>query len=620
MSEPTSKGQELCREIEERMSELLDGTAHSDPRAYARAQALYDHVAECDRCRDARHDAERATELVASAGKDFALPAGFEERLGQALDGAAAGEAAGKTELSAGTAPKTEAMPAAPTAPVEAKPATEAVSAVLTGDEPKPIEDKFAALSGASSGAAAAVPAGEGGAKVVSLLGRLRRPRNALAVSLACALAAAAVVAVVVRPGGSKGTGALAGSGSWQGKVVKVSRAAGGQGGLELCDAAQKSCKPLDGGERFEAGSVLRTDDRTRAYVELDDGTRLALDRSTRWDVGASGERRAKLEAGAVVADVAHLEGSSARIDLPSGYLEVLGTKFALRALGESVAVDVSRGAVKLVDAQGRSSSVRAGEEGRVYPGMAPYASGASALGEALTWSENDPNEPSSDNAVRGLGELRAKKPGTEEEKKGAVRLTSHQVKVRIVDGFARTEVEEVFTNTTGEVLEGIYRFPMPPDAQIERLALEVDGKYEEGAFVDREKAAAIWRGAIQNAAPKSKPLQEEIVWVPGPWRDPALLEWQRGGRFELKIYPIPKQGSRKVVLGYTQVVKPTGRVMRYVYPLAHDASGALRVDDFGVDAQVRGHDKSFGVSTQGYAFASTPAGADDAEKLGMNA
>ena len=42
----------------------------------------------------------------------------------------------------------------------------------------------------------------------------------------------------------------------------------------------------------------------------------------------------------------------------------------------------------------------------------------------------------------------------------------------------------------------------------------------------------------------------QEVVWVPGPWRDPALLEWQRGGRAELKIFPVPRNGSRRVVPG----------------------------------------------------------------------
>ena len=63
--------------------------------------------------------------------------------------------------------------------------------------------------------------------------------------------------------------------------------------------------------------------------------------------------------------------------------------------------------------------------------------------------------------------------------------------------------------------------------------------------FVERDKGAAIWRGVIQNAAPKSPKPQEENIWVPGPWRDPALLEWQRGGRFELRVFPIPAHGAR---------------------------------------------------------------------------
>ena len=95
----------------------------------------------------------------------------------------------------------------------------------------------------------------------------------------------------------------------------------------------------------------------------------------------------------------------------------------------------------------------------------------------------------------------------------------------------------------------------------------------EEGAFVDRDRAAAIWRGAIVHAAPHAPKPKEEIVWVPGPWRDPALLEWQRGGRFELKIFPIPKRGSRRVVLTYTQTVDQTAGVRRFTYPLAHDQS-----------------------------------------------
>src|SRR5204863_4090113 len=111
-------------------------------------------------------------------------------------------------------------------------------------------------------------------------------------------------------------------------------------------------------------------------------------------------------------------------------------------------------------------------------------------------------------------GELIAKRPRDGQELAGAVQLAQHHIKVRIVDNIARTEVEEVFENQANEILEGIYRFPLPPGAQIERLALEVDGKLEEGAFIDRERAAAIWRGAVVNAGGKKPPSSEDIVWV----------------------------------------------------------------------------------------------------------
>ncbi|HXK18449.1 MAG TPA: VIT domain-containing protein, partial [Polyangiaceae bacterium] len=223
---------------------------------------------------------------------------------------------------------------------------------------------------------------------------------------------------------------------------------------------------------------------------------------------------------------------------------------------------------------------------------------------EALGWSEAVQAEPDTEPEARprALGELTAQKPGERSERSGAVRLDSHAVRVKIAGSVARTEVEEVFTNQTDDVLEGIFRFPLPPDAKIERLALEVDGKLEEGAFVDRERASAIWRGAIVNAAPQLRQeIKDEIVWVPGPWRDPALLEWQRGGRFELRIFPIPRRGARRVVLAYSQLVKQSASVRHYSYPLGFDPSGNSTPLDFSIDVQLRGNDPTFRVRTPGW-------------------
>ncbi|MCA9624822.1 MAG: FecR domain-containing protein, partial [Myxococcales bacterium] len=559
--------QDLCAQVTDAMTEVLEGSA---------SDALYDHIASCYRCRDARHDAAQLTEMLADASLDYVHPEDFEARVTTALDAGAAaldGPAESEAELARG-------------------------GEHLTGGARAAITERVATTRREARG-----PRGP------LFGGWLRKPRNTLIAGAAAAALAGGIRRNPEGPPHPTDEAPVADL-PWGGKVARVARAAGGEGGLQICVASQ--CRPAQAGETIPAGATLETDDRTRAHVTLGDGTELALDRQTELRFESDRNRTATLSHGAIVAEVSKVEGKPAWLRFPLGAVEVLGTKLALRASDSGASVDVSRGKVRLRDVQERSVEVRAGEEGRLYPDAPPYAMAAPSLGDALSWSEDAGDERD----LRGLGELKAKKPGEQDERKGAVELASHRVKVRIVDGFARTEVEEVFTNQTNEVLEGIYRFPMPPDAQIERLALQVDDHFEEGAFVDRDRAAAIWRGAIVNASRRAPLPRDEIVWVPGPWRDPALLEWQRGGRFELRIFPIPAKGSRKVVLTYTQVVSPTGDRRRYTYPLAHDPSGNLTVDAFDVDIEVRGHDASRGVQAAGYALSQGSRG--DATTLTM--
>lgn len=601
---------DLCAEVDEAMAELLDGSA---------SEELFDHVADCDRCRDARHDAESAAEVVSDSAADYVHPDDFASRVLAALDAGESREAQSEPPPAPIAETVAETVVDEESLPLAGKDGASSTLAMDVGDERLALDEtaKAASVEAAPVSQPAKKPASSKvtPSKVTSLSQRLRKPRNTIAVGLVGAAAAAAAVGLLYAPTDLEQHGPTADA-PWTGKVVRVARAAGGEGGLSVCNAEGAACQPAAVDGVIAAGAVLKTDDRTRAFVALEDGTRLALDRSTELSLSATANRTAKLMTGAIVAEVAKVEGTAAHVDLPMGRVDVIGTKFALRTMGDAAAVDVTRGAVMLVDDKERSVKVRAGEEGRVYPGVAPYASAASGLDKAVSWSENDEGE---EVAIRGLGELKGKKPGSDDEATGAVELTAHNVKVRIVDGFARTEIEETFTNKTNDVLEGIYRFPLPPDAQIERLALDVPGdKFEEGAFVDRDRAAAIWRGAIRNAGPKKKPVVEEIIWVPGPWKDPALLEWQRGGRFELRVFPIPKNGSRKIILTYTQAIQQTEGVRRYIYPLAHDATGELTVDEFNVDVEVRGHDQSFGITTQGYGLARTSANA--ADKLTLHA
>jgi hypothetical protein len=560
--------------VEEHLAEILDGEAPAE---------LYDLIGESDELRDLRYDAERAAALVRDASADYIVPPDLEARVFRALDGRGAATESPAATLEDSSEPgfSPEPQPAVP--PTQAMQLAEPQpDHAVRPPEPARVVPLFSSR------------------QLVIMGGGILGGLGLLAVA-----AAAVFVLRVAKPHLPGGAGQ-----AWDATIEQVA----GQK-LEVCDEAGKNCRSATRGTRIAAGSLVKTDERTRANLKLNDGTQLFLDRSTRLALSGKDPRNGRLESGMIVADVAHDANRRARFALPMGSVEVLGTKFALRTTRDSASVDVSRGEVSLKDSQGRAVSVHAGEEGLLYPGQAPYSTSTVALGESLGWSAalETQDQPIT---TRGLGELRAKKPGEQQERENAVTLTSHAVRVRISGAVARTEVDEVFSNHTGDVLEGIYRFPLPPDAKLERLALEVDGKLEDGAFVDRDRAAAIWRGAIVNAAPQMKPLiRDEIIWVPGPWRDPALLEWQRGGRFELRIYPIPKSGSRRVVLAYTQTLQPTGGVRRYTYPLAYDPSGSTRVADFKVDAEVRGHDEKLGVRGRGYELA-RGGGGPGVEKL----
>ena len=364
-----------CVRVDDAMTDVLEGTA---------PEALYDHIAECDRCRDARHDADDAAEIVADSGIDYVHPEDFDERIERALDGP--GE--GTEDLDEDERRSDEGSDAGPH---------------LTGGALAAVTDR-----GGQAATADPIPRPPRRRADVTVLDHLRRPRNTLAVGLVGAAVVAATVALVVRPSDDVTT--TSAKHPWTGKVGKISRAAGGEGGLSICE---ETCQPAVSGATIPAGARLETDDRTRAYVELEDGTRLALDRRTKLAFDGDRDRAARLETGAIVAEVQKREGSQVVIDVPLGRVEVIGTKLAVRTTDGATAVDVSRGEVRVVDKQERAVSVRAGEEGRLYEGSPPYATAAPSLGEALSWSEGADDETV---AVRGLGELKAKKPGEDDD------------------------------------------------------------------------------------------------------------------------------------------------------------------------------------------------------------
>lgn len=539
-----------CNRFGEDIVGLLEGTA---------GESLRSHVASCDSCRDRAHALERVSARIAKAGDDFTVSPSLADRLSSIARAAmeqtaSVGERVSETRLR-----------------------LEASSKATTKSEG-------------------------------------RKSKKSLWLLLAACASVTTSAVIGVKLADHERSPGQAATRAWHGKVAKIAKSGADAASAPGITVVTPSGRiPLGEGAEIKEGMHIITDGRTRARLSLDDGSSIVLDRATDITV-ESAPRTISVTDGAILADVAHVDKApSAKVKTPNGDVNVLGTKLAVTAAAERTNVEVLRGEVEVATSS-QIHKVFAGQEGvvgkdgKIDVAPANDLAQRAAFGEQLIATHNEDAEvPAS-----GLGELRAKRPGRTDEKDHAVRLQRHAVKVRIAGNVARTEIDETFANDTDDELEGIYRFPLPPGAQIERLALEVDGKLLDGEFIDKAKAAAIWRGAIQNAAPKAPKPKEEIVWVPGPWHDPALLEWQRGGRFELRIFPIPKRGSRRVVIAYTETVAPVSGVRRYVYPLPQGSSSKITIDQFTVDAQVLGHDGKVPVRARGYELEKrTEAGAE---------
>ncbi|MEO8701270.1 MAG: VIT domain-containing protein, partial [Kofleriaceae bacterium] len=104
-----------------------------------------------------------------------------------------------------------------------------------------------------------------------------------------------------------------------------------------------------------------------------------------------------------------------------------------------------------------------------------------------------------------------------------------------VEDQVARVAIDQTFHNPAAQVMEGQYKFAIPPDASLQRLAMYVNGVLTESAVVERMQARRIYEDVVYRRL------------------DPALLEWAGTGRLNLKVYPLPAQQDKRLLLAYTQ-------------------------------------------------------------------
>lgn len=348
---------------------------------------------------------------------------------------------------------------------------------------------------------------------------------------------------------------------------------------------------PFTTGQTIEPGDTISTGTHAQATLKISPGDgEVFLDHLSEATLLSTGPGLALHRGHALVTsphfDAENRPSQSPQVILPTGKVTLTGTKISAHATPEEGRITVSQGEVSVEGVGGSALTASFGQEIVLRDAQPPVVLNAPDIGQAFSWSESSVRQDESlPQLERGMGKLVARRPYSEVEQ--ALELRDHTINVRIQGMMAYTEITEEFHNPGGDNLEGLYRFPLPPDAQISRLSLLVGNRWMEGQFLENARAERIWREITTE--PRVQP------------RDPALLQWKQGNQFELRIFPIPPRSSRKIKIGYVQKLQPTGDGYRYTYPMPIDRSGQSQATHFRFDATVQGIDSQHPVTLEHY-------------------
>ena len=143
--------------------------------------------------------------------------------------------------------------------------------------------------------------------------------------------------------------------------------------------------------------------------------------------------------------------------------------------------------------------------------------------------------------------------------------LSSLDIKVEVVGNVATTTYDMLFYNPTNEILEGQLDFPLGDGHHVSRFALDVNGKLREAVVVDKELGRIAFEDVVRQRV------------------DPALLEKGTGNNYKARIYPIPANGYKRVLLAYEQELLFKDDAHYYNLPL----NFKNKLDDFKLEMTV---------------------------------
>ena len=138
----------------------------------------------------------------------------------------------------------------------------------------------------------------------------------------------------------------------------------------------------------------------------------------------------------------------------------------------------------------------------------------------------------------------------SEDDRSTPLEISAVDAMVRITGHLAETRMTMTFYNPQSRNMAGDLFFPLPEGATVSGYALDIEGKMVDGVVVPKDKARRVFEIEARKGI------------------DPGLVEWVKGNNFKTRVFPIPPQGTRTVMVRYVTQLVREGQSQNYQLPL----------------------------------------------------
>jgi Vault protein inter-alpha-trypsin domain len=148
-----------------------------------------------------------------------------------------------------------------------------------------------------------------------------------------------------------------------------------------------------------------------------------------------------------------------------------------------------------------------------------------------------------------------------------AMVLSKLAIDVNILGSIAETRMSMTFYNPHDRNLAGELDFPLPEGAFVSGYALDINGVMVDGVVVEKEKGRVVF-----------EKLSRQRI-------DPGLVEWSKGNNFKTRIFPLPAQGTRTIMVRYISELSYIKGKTFYHLPLKYNETikeFSLRIEAIG--------------------------------------